>query len=56
MFWDVALCCPLKVNQGFGRTCRLQLQGRRISQARKQREAVRGTASYWLPSWIILRS
>jgi hypothetical protein len=32
-------CGPLKVNRCFGGTCRLRLQGRRISQARNQREA-----------------
>jgi hypothetical protein len=28
LFWDVALCNPLEVNQHFGRTCRLHLRGR----------------------------
>jgi hypothetical protein len=32
-------CSPLKVNRRFGGTCRLCLQGRRISQARNQRKA-----------------
>jgi hypothetical protein len=30
---------PLKVDRRFGGTCRLQLNGRRISQARHQRKA-----------------
>jgi hypothetical protein len=30
------LCSPLKVNQRFGGTCRLYLQGRRMNQAIKQ--------------------
>jgi hypothetical protein len=32
-------CIPLKINWLFGGTCRLHLQGRRISEARKQHEA-----------------
>jgi hypothetical protein len=39
IFCDVTLCSPLKANRHFGETCRLPLQGRRISQARNQREA-----------------
>jgi hypothetical protein len=39
IFWDVTPCSPLKLNRRFGGTCRLHLQGRRISQARNQREA-----------------
>jgi hypothetical protein len=35
--WDTTLCSPLKINRRFG-TCRLCLQGRRISQARNQCE------------------
>jgi hypothetical protein len=31
-------CSPLKINWRFGRTCHLHLQGRRISEARNQRE------------------
>jgi hypothetical protein len=37
-FLEITSCNPLKVNRRFGRTCRLHLQGRRISRARKQRE------------------
>jgi hypothetical protein len=29
--WDITLCSLLKINTCFGGTCRLQLQGRRIS-------------------------
>jgi hypothetical protein len=39
VFWDITPCSPLKVNQNFGGTCRLHLQGRKISQARNQRDA-----------------
>jgi hypothetical protein len=39
MFWDMTPCSPLKVNRRFRGTCRLHLQGRRISQERKQLEA-----------------
>jgi hypothetical protein len=39
IFWDITACSPLKVNLRFGGTCRLHRQGRRIIQARKQREA-----------------
>jgi hypothetical protein len=39
IFWVRTSYSPLKVNQGFGGICRLHLQGRRISQARKQRKA-----------------
>jgi hypothetical protein len=38
IFWDIEL---LKVNGRFGGTCRLHLQGQRISQARNKREAGR---------------
>jgi hypothetical protein len=34
IFWDITPCSPLKVNRRFGGTCRLHIQGRRISQAR----------------------
>jgi hypothetical protein len=34
IFWDISLCCPLKVNLRFGRTYRLHLHSRRISRAR----------------------
>jgi hypothetical protein len=40
-FWDIILCSPLKVNRRFGGTCRLHLQGRRISQERNEYEADR---------------
>jgi hypothetical protein len=38
IFWDITPCRLLKVNGRFGGTCRLHLQGRRISKARNQRE------------------
>jgi hypothetical protein len=41
VFCDITPCSPLKVNRQFGGTCRLHLQGRRISRARKQHESKR---------------
>jgi hypothetical protein len=41
ILWDITLRSPLKVNQRFGGTCHLHLQGRRIGQARNQYEAHR---------------
>jgi hypothetical protein len=38
LFWDITLCSWLKVNRRFGGTCRLHLLGRRVNQARYQRE------------------
>jgi hypothetical protein len=38
-FWDITPCSPSKVNRRFGGTCRLHLQGQRISQARSQCES-----------------
>jgi hypothetical protein len=37
-FWDITPCSLLKVNWRFGGTCRIHLQGQKISQARNQRE------------------
>jgi hypothetical protein len=39
IFWDITPCSPLNVNNCFGGTCRLNLQGRRKSQVKYQREA-----------------
>jgi hypothetical protein len=39
IFWDITPYSLKKVNRRFGRTCRLHLQSRRISQARNQRES-----------------
>jgi hypothetical protein len=39
IFWDITLRSPLKVDWRFEWTHRLYLQGRRINQARNQREA-----------------
>jgi hypothetical protein len=39
IFWDLTPCSPLKVNIGFGETCRLHLQNRRISRSGKGRES-----------------
>jgi hypothetical protein len=38
VFWDITSCNPFKVSRRFGVTCRY-LEGRRICQARHQREA-----------------
>jgi hypothetical protein len=39
IFWDVMPCNPLKVNRHLGGTCCLHHQGRRLTQARNQRDA-----------------
>jgi hypothetical protein len=39
IFWAATPCSLLKVNRRFWGTCLFRLHGRRISQARKQREA-----------------
>jgi hypothetical protein len=39
VFWDMTPCSPLKVNRCFGGICRLNLQGRKISRSRNQRES-----------------
>jgi hypothetical protein len=39
ILWDVTPWSPPKVDWRFGGTCRLHLQGRRIGQARNQRES-----------------
>jgi hypothetical protein len=38
VFWDRALCSPLKISLYFRRICSLHLQGRRINQARNRHE------------------
>jgi hypothetical protein len=38
IFWHITPCIQLKINQGFGGTCRLHLQGRRISKSRNRHE------------------
>jgi hypothetical protein len=38
LFWDITSCSPLKINLTFGGTCRLHHHGRRVSQAKNQRE------------------
>jgi hypothetical protein len=32
VFWDITLCSPLKVNGRFGGICRLNMQGRKITE------------------------
>jgi hypothetical protein len=51
VFWDTKPYSPLKVNRRFGETCRLYLQGRRISQARNQREAYKKRLS--VSGWFL---
>jgi hypothetical protein len=53
IFWGITPRSPLKVNRRFRETCLLHLQGRRISRARKQREA--GSKKSWFLAWLILR-
>jgi hypothetical protein len=52
IFCDITPCSRFKVNRHFERTCHLQLQGRRISQA-KNLCLLR--VSRWILPWIILR-
>jgi hypothetical protein len=55
IFWDITPCSPLKVNWRFGRTFRLLLQGRGISQSRNQREAggKQSSPCHLLHAWLI---
>jgi hypothetical protein len=59
LFWDMTPCSPVKVNRRFGRTYRLHLEGRRVSQARNQhvagsqQRATLMVAGYWLVSCIV---
>jgi hypothetical protein len=39
VFWDITTRSPFKADWRFRGTCHLRLQGRRISQDRKQHEA-----------------
>jgi hypothetical protein len=51
IFWDIKPCSPLKLNRRFGGTCRLHLQGWRVSQGKNQNEPGSKLAciSYCLP-------
>jgi hypothetical protein len=49
IFWNITPCNTLSVNRRFGGTCRLHLQGGKISQARNQR------ACYLLSRWFLAR-
>jgi hypothetical protein len=51
IFWDIKPCSPLKLNRRFGGTCRLHLQGWRVSRGRNQHEPGSKIAciSYCLP-------
>jgi hypothetical protein len=46
IFWDITQCSPLKDSRRFEGTCRIFLQGRRISQARNLHE-VRSKQNEW---------
>jgi hypothetical protein len=39
-FWDITPCSPMKSNRHFGETSRLNLQSRKIRQAKIEHEAV----------------
>jgi hypothetical protein len=53
LLWDITPCSPLKVNQRFEGTCRLHLQGPRISRTRNQRGS--NLLSRWFIARFILR-
>jgi hypothetical protein len=53
IFWDTTPCSLWKINQSFGGTYRLNLQGRRISRARNQHE-IRWQAAL-LSGWFLVR-
>jgi hypothetical protein len=54
IFRDITPWSPSKVNRRFKGTCRLHLQGRRISQARNHRES-RQQAWFLLSGWFLAR-
>lgn len=39
LFWNATPCCPAQVHRRFRETCCLDLQGRRVTQARNQQDA-----------------
>jgi hypothetical protein len=49
-FWDVKVCSPGDVNQHFGGTCCLHLQGQSVGQARNQQEGKCFPAKCWWTS------
>jgi hypothetical protein len=54
IFWDITPCSQLKVNRCFAGTCHLYLQGRRISQARKECEVCGKVACQLLHAGFLL--
>jgi hypothetical protein len=54
IFWYITSYSPLKVNWSFGGTCRLYLQGRRISEAAKQETRTKQVVSW--ACWFMLVS
>jgi hypothetical protein len=53
IFWDTKPCIPLYVNQRFEGTCRLHLQGRRITRGWNQPQY--NSACQLLSRWILAR-
>jgi hypothetical protein len=56
IFCDITPCNPLKVNRRFRGTCRLHLQYRRISQAKKKNQRERRWQGAGFLLWLILPS
>jgi hypothetical protein len=50
--WDITLCSPLKINRRFEETYRLNLQGGRINQARRQLEKKKQQADLMLAFYL----
>jgi hypothetical protein len=51
----ITQCCPLKVNGYFGGTCRLHLQGQRVSRTRNQHKSRRSSAYHLFSRWFLVR-
>jgi hypothetical protein len=54
LFCDITPCSPFKVNRRFGVTYRLHLQGRKISQAKYQRESMWQAEFWMLPAFTLV--
>jgi hypothetical protein len=54
VIWNITQCSLLTVNRHFGDTCSLRLQGRRITQARRQRESSWQAEQIGLPKFRIV--
>jgi hypothetical protein len=55
IFWDMTLCNPVEAHRRFGETYS-HLQGRRVSQASKQKEAGLFTACFLLFTYLAYSS